>query len=182
MKYLLTIALLFCCITTTFAQTKKDSGLRLEQDTIILEDHKQENEKDGTSVSLWIPGLVLKAASLFVDKKEDPEVKKLLVKLRSVRVLVKEGDFYAPRFERKYKRVAKRMKRRNFEPLVVVNTGEEKVNLTIKTNKRNTKIKQVAVVVNSEDTFVLVKAKGKINPQKLLKMTKEYQKGEGISL
>jgi len=181
MKHLLILSLLICCcITTTFAQTKKDSGLRIEQDTIILEDHN--NEKDGTSVSLWIPGLVFKAASLFVDKQEEPEVKKLLVKLRSVRVLVKDGDFYAPRFERKYNRLAKRMKRRNFEPLILVNTGEEKVNLTIKTNKRNNKIKQVAVVVNSEDSFVLVKAKGKINPQNLLKMTQEYKKGEGISL
>lgn len=142
---------------------------------------EEENEKDGSSVSLWIPGLVFKAASLFIDKDEDPEIKQLLVKLRSVRVLVKEGEFYAPRFERKYKRLAKRMKRKNFEPLVVVNSGKDKVNLTIKTNKRNV-VKQAAVVVHSEDTFVLVKAKGKINPTKLLELTKDYSKDDNSLL
>ena len=136
---------------------------------IFEEDFEEESEEDGTSFSLWIPGILVKATSLFVKKSEEPEIKAVLKSLGSMKIMVREGTKHKPRFSRKYKRVSKRIKRQNFEELIKVHSDDANICVSVKT-KRN-KIRGFTVIVDESDTFVLFKAKGKIDIKQLTTVT-----------
>lgn len=136
---------------------------------IFEEDFEEESDDDGTNLSLWIPGILFKTTSLFVKKSKEPEVKSVLRSLGSMKIMVREGTKHKPRFSRKYKRVSKRIKRQNFEELIAVHSEGTNVTISVKT-KRN-KIRGFTVIVDESDTFVLLKAKGKIDIKQLTTVT-----------
>ncbi len=129
-------------------------------------------EKRGMFLSLWIPGIWLKTAGLFVPKDEEPEARELLMHISSVRLLVREGLLPNKRFNRKFARINKRMQRKKFENLIKVKSDDDNITVDIKTDKKD-RVRQAVIMVESEGTFVLLKTRGKIDIQKLINLVEE---------
>ena len=126
---------------------------------VYKNDINAEKDNGGFSFRIWIPGFLFNMTSWFIPIEEEPELKSILKKVGNISLMVKEGHKRKKRFDRKYKRLIAKSKRRGFEELMQVHSSEAKVSISAKTNRRNT-IKKLLITVSADDTFVLVKAGG----------------------
>ena len=131
-----------------------------------------EASENGSKVSVYIPGIFFKAGSLFIDKKEDREVRKFVSQIRGARILIREGDYYKSRYDKKYKRIVRKMERKGFDSLLSVHSEGASVDIAIKESKKG-KIRQVVLMVDQADTFVLLRIKGNIDLKQLMLLSEE---------
>jgi Domain of unknown function (DUF4252) len=120
-------------------------------------------------VKFAVPGLVIKSASLFLDK-EDQEIKHLLRKLGTVRVVIAEGKQNAF-CDARSKRLIRRLYRHHYEDLLAVKDGSERVNIMVK--ERRGKIRRYLLFVNSEYDSVMISGKCNLSPEDFLQLTKD---------
>ena len=130
-----------------------------EEIEVYKEEFKKEKDSGGFSFRIWVPGFLFKMASWFVPREEEPELKTILKKVGSISLMVKEGHKRKKRFDRKYKRVLAKAKKKGFEELMQVHSSDAKVSISARMNRKNI-IKKLLVTVNADDTFVMVKAGG----------------------
>ncbi len=133
------------------------------------------SEKDGAKVSLWIPGFAFKMGSWFVPRHEEPELKYLLKKIKSLKVKVREGQHYKTAMTKEFHRLNNKLIRQNFEELVTVNDEDAKVVVKLK-EKANGNISDFVVLVDDrEEAFVYVKMKCNLSMNDISKLMKESE-------
>ena len=122
---------------------------------------------DGTKVSLWIPGFLIKLGAKFIPEETDAgfDVGDLLGKLGTTRILVLEGDQYKVS-DNRLNRAVRSLEGDGFEWLVTVESAEEQVYVGIRTDRKD-RIRKLGVVVDDGETFVKVRMKTKISQQEL---------------
>ena len=129
----------------------------------------------GTKVSLWIPGFAFKMGSWFVPKHEEPELKYLLKKIKSLKVKVREGEHYKTAMTKEFHRLNNKLIKQNFEELITVNDEEAKVVVKLK-EKANGNISDFVVLVDDrEEAFVYVKMKCNLSMKDISKLLKESE-------
>jgi hypothetical protein len=114
-----------------------------------------------------IPGLLIKTGALFIPEKEG---RSLVKKLGTIRILVAEGQYNAFGTGES-KRLVKRLHRNNFEDLIAIKDGDERVNIMVK--ERRGKIRRYLLFVNDKDDSVLISGRCKLGMDDFLKMVKE---------
>lgn len=147
-------------------------------------DYSLEKSDDGSSskVSLYIPGFLMEMGSWFVPKKQEPELKSALQKIRSTSIVVREGEAYVQyNASSKYEKKINKLDRQKFEELVSVTTEEENVSVQLRQNKKN-KIRQVVVLVDDgTSSFVFLRLRCNIGEKELKKwMEQDEILGEEI--
>ena len=127
-------------------------------------------DESSTKVSLYVPGFLMEMGSWFVPKKQEPELKSALQKIRSTSIVVREGDAYLQyNASRKYEKKINKLDRQQFEELVSVTTEEENVSVQLRQNKKN-KIRQVVVLVDDgTSSFVFLRVRCNIGEKELKK-------------
>ncbi len=127
-------------------------------------------ETSSTKVSLYVPGFLMEMGSWFVPKKQEPELKSALQKIRSTSIVVREGEAYVQyNASRKYEKKINKLDRQQFEELVSVTTEEENVSVQLRQNKKN-KIRQVVVLVDDgTSSFVFLRLRCNIGEGELKK-------------
>lgn len=146
--------------------------------------HSLEKSDDGSStkVSLYVPGFLMEMGSWFVPKKQEPELKSALQKIRSTSIVVREGEAYVQyNASRKYEKKINKLDRQQFEELVSVTTEEENVSVQLRQNKKH-KIRQVVVLVDDgASSFVFLRLRCNIGEAELKKwMEQDEILGEKI--
>ncbi len=135
-------------------------------------EHNGDDDK-GNQVSLWIPGFAFKIGSLFFNKQEDPEAKYVLSRMGSLRVIVKED---AKNFQStaQYKRITRKLRKRNLEEFITVKDGSSNVSLKIREGKRNkSKIRNLVLLVEDEGDIVFIKARCNMDLKRLINFATE---------
>lgn len=127
-------------------------------------------EEDGTRISLWIPGFLIKTGAKVVSQ-EEPELAHIIRHVGSITVNVVEGNKLDARHERKAERRVNRYQKRNFKPLVTVLTPNEKVQVSMKWRKD--RIKRLVVVVLGEEEYVHVNMKCNFSLPELLHLMED---------
>ena len=127
-------------------------------------------DESSTKVSLYVPGFLMEMGSWFVPKKQEPELKSALQKIRSTSIVVREGEAYVQyNASRKYEKKINKLDRQQFEELVSVTTEEENVSVQLRQNKKN-KIRQVVVLVDDgTSSFVFLRVRCNIGEKELKK-------------
>lgn len=125
---------------------------------------------DGTRISLWIPGFLVKTGAKVVAQ-EEPQLAGLMQHVGSITVNVVEGDKLNARHERKADRRIARYQKRNFKPLVTVLTPDEKVQVSVRC--RNGRIKRLVVVVLGQEEYVHVNMKCNFSLPELLHLMED---------
>ncbi|MBP9884464.1 MAG: DUF4252 domain-containing protein [Chitinophagales bacterium] len=139
-------------------------------------------DESSTKVSLYVPGFLMEMGSWFVPKKQEPELKSALQKIRSTSIVVREGEAYVQyNASRKYEKKINKLDRQQFEELVSVTTEEENVSVQLRQNKKN-KIRQVVVLVDDgTSSFVFLRVRCNIGEKELKKwMEQDEILGEEI--
>jgi len=140
-----------------------------EEIKVQTDDFNKKEDNGGFSFRIWVPGFLFKMASWFVPREEEPELKSILKRVGSVSLMFKEGHKRKKRFDRKYKRMVAKAKRKGFEELMQVHSSEAKVSISARMNKKNI-IKKFLITVNADDTFVMVKAGGNFDLKEITHM------------
>jgi len=127
-----------------------------------------EGSKESFKLSLYIPGLLVKAGSLFVSKDRNPEVKKLLRSVRSVSVVVRKGEaFRKYATSDKYEKKLNKLERKKFTSLFDVMSSEANVSIQIKQNQRS-HVRQLAILIKDEDeSFIFTRVRCNFNISQL---------------
>ncbi len=126
-------------------------------------------------MSLWIPGFAFKMGSWFVPKHEEPELKYLLKKIKSLKVKVREGEHYKKAMNVEYEKISKRLDKQNFEELITVHNAEANAIIKLK-EKPNGNISDFVVLVDDkEDTFAYVKMKCNLSMEDISKLLQESE-------
>ena len=136
-----------------------------------------ESNDDDTKLNLWIPGFLIKmAAGIASDHVdgEDAMAIDFIHKIGNMNICIREGEFYTDKTDKKVTRKLNRLEKKDYEQLVSVFTSEEKVNISIKENKKG-KIKRMVVIVDEKDeTYVYLKMNCKITPEDISKLVGNY--------
>jgi len=133
-----------------------------------------DNDSDGTKVSLWIPGFLVKIAANVADDYTDEVDMNIIKKIGNVNVFVREGDAYRGNYDKKAIRKINRLERKNYTQLLTVREDETNINIQIKENRKGT-IKRLAVLVDDRDeTFVFLKINCKLKPEDISNLVSNY--------
>jgi len=123
--------------------------------------------EEGTRLSLWIPGFLVKtAAGIAADKTGDPDLS-ILKNIGSVSLVVREGSAYSGTYDKKIERKLRRMDRREYEELVAVHDEGAEVHLHIRENRKGTVKRMIVLVDDHESTFVFVSMHCSFKPEDL---------------
>ncbi|MFW6222986.1 MAG: DUF4252 domain-containing protein, partial [Bacteroidota bacterium] len=118
-------------------------------------------------IGFGIPAGLVRA---FIPEHQEPELKALLRDVRMVRFLINDGE---SRHARKYARFCAfdMMDAINtnddYKKLLTVKSANENVSITMRQNPKGM-IKEILIMVQSEDELVAVEILGNINPQHLV--------------
>lgn len=130
--------------------------------------------EDGTKLSLWIPGFLVKMAAGIAEEHTDELDASMLKHIGSISIFVREGDAYNGSYDRKAARKVRRLDKRNFEDLVTVYEESTQVHIKLKENKRGV-VKRLAVLVDDkEETFVFVKINCRLTPDEINQLVNSY--------
>lgn len=145
---------------TSFAQT----GLEIVKPNFV----EEEDEKT-RSLFIWVPGILTKGVSLFLNKEEEPELKHTLRFIGGLRVGILNGNADSAKWKRKTNRWQKRIKRKNLEDLMVVKHQDNTVIMKAGPTRKG-KIKKYAILVKAEDTAVLLIGRSRLDLKKLIEL------------
>ena len=117
--------------------------------------------ENGTKVSLWIPGFLVKFGARFVPDEQAP-VRDLVRKLGSLRVYVVDGSWYERSVEGDdFESSRRALERDGYVPMMTLQSDEERVFLGVRIDKRE-RIRRLGVVVDDGESFVRVRLKCKL--------------------
>jgi len=132
---------------------------------------------DDTKMNLWIPGFLVKMAAEIAEDHVDGEERvavDFVKKIGNINICIREGEHYQAKTDKKVMRKLNRMEKKEYEELVSVFTEDEKVNISIKENKKG-KIKRLVVLVDEKDeTFVYLKMNCRIKPEDITMLTDTF--------
>ena len=111
--------------------------------------------------------------------EDDPEAKaalNLMKKVRNGRFLIVE-DAEEPIPAKSFDKMVKKLKKRNrFEDLIMVKTGDTRVNFMIREGRRGSLVKNMLVLVSEGDTFVMASLKTKLKYSEITEFVNEVMK------
>ncbi|MEZ5023856.1 MAG: DUF4252 domain-containing protein [Chitinophagales bacterium] len=117
---------------------------------------------DSEITSLNLTSSMLKIASKFLDEK-DVDSKALLQSIESVKLLISEKG--SPKLSADAKLM---MKSGNYEDLIKINDGDDQVRIMVQ--ESGDLIKDIIVLAEDGNDFVLVNIKGNIDPEQIGKV------------
>ncbi len=126
----------------------------------------------GTHINVWIPGFLFKSIGKLVSSKDkESELLQLLPGNTHLKVLSggKKEVGRTARNERKYDRC---IKRGRYQKMIGFKSKGKELNVATR-RKRNGKVK-VILVFNTNNTFVYLKSKGRLSPEKLAAIAKRF--------
>ncbi len=136
-----------------------------------------ETSGDDTKLNLWIPGFLIKMAAGIAEDHvdgEDAMAVDFIHKIGNMNICIREGEYYSERTDKKVTRKLNRLEKKDYKELVSVYTAEEKVNISIKVNKKG-KIKRMVVIVDEKDeTYVYLKMNCRISPEDISNLVGNY--------
>jgi len=129
--------------------------------TSFYDFYEENNSKSDFSI-----GLNSSLISSFLSDEEYEEIKPILKKAKHVRILVftEETDPMSKKFKRF-------IKRSDFENLISIKDGDDKVKIYTLENKD--KIKEIVVDISTGDELVLLGLKTNITPEDLARLMKD---------
>ncbi|MEZ5014931.1 MAG: DUF4252 domain-containing protein [Chitinophagales bacterium] len=136
----------------------------------------EENE-GGTKLNLWIPGFLVQFAADIAEKHVDGEEQAamhLVQHIGGINVCIREGDAYLDKTDKKMTRKIGKMDKKNYEPLVKVNSSDAKVDLRIKENKKGVIKRMVVLVDEPGETFVYVKMHCRFSNDEIAYICRQY--------
>lgn len=126
------------------------------------------NEDDeGTRLSLWIPGFLVKAAAGMAQKHTEGVDAALLSKMGSVSLCIREGNQYGSGYDKKIQRKLNRLERRDYDELMSVYDGTTEVHLHMMQNDKGMIRRLVILVDDQEETFVYLKVNCRISADEI---------------
>ena len=138
-----------------------------------------EIEDEGSKLNLWIPGFLIKMAAEIAEdhvEGEDAAAVEMLRKFGSMTICIREGNCYKDKSDKKITRKIDRLEKRNYDELLSVVSDGEKVNMSIRKNKKG-KIKRLVVLVDDPgETYVFVKMHCKFSPGDIAELTEQFTK------
>jgi len=152
------------CHQISFAQT--------DLKVVKLSSYAEDNEEKTRSFFIWIPGILTKGVSLFVDKEEEPELKHTLRFVGGLRIRILNGNSNSRKWQRKTTRWERRVKRKNLEDLMVIQHTDNTVIMKAGPSRKG-KIKKYALLVNADDSAVLLTGKSRLDLKKLIKLVEK---------
>jgi len=132
---------------------------------------ESENEKT-RSLFIWVPGVFTKGASLFINRDKEPELKQTLRFLGGIKIRILNGNSKSTKWKRKTARWERKMKRKKLDDLMVVKNEDSTVLMKAGPSRKG-KIKKYALLVNSDDSAVLLIGKSRLDFKKLMKLVEE---------
>ena len=119
---------------------------------------------------LMIPGLAFKIGGKFID---DKNVAHLVKKMGTIRIVAAEGKENA--FDNdSARRFVKKLHHWNYEDLLSVKDGNERVHIMIK--ERRGKIRRYLMFVNSDDDSVMISGKCKLSLDDFMSLANAQKK------
>jgi len=148
----------------SFAQTELE----------IVESNFVEEEKDEKTRSffIWIPGILTKGVSLFINKEEEPELKQTLRFIGGLRIRILNGNSDSAKWKRKTARWERRIKRKKLEDLMVVQHENNTVIMKAGPSRKG-KIKKYALLVNADDAAVLLIGKSRLDLKEIVRLVQK---------
>ncbi|MTI32705.1 DUF4252 domain-containing protein [Xanthovirga aplysinae] len=179
LRYSLIILFSFTFLSQGQAKEKKKSLKR------FYKENKIKGESHLLGVPVWLTHGPASLVSLFVNRKNNPELKlgiKVLKQVNSVRIMNVERNsdvLYNTELIRGFKYWAVSQ---NYLDLLTVNSADSFVKVSIKYNKRKSKIKRLMVVVFEDNSFTAVHIKGGIKPKQLKRLIRYIIDKEEMNL
>lgn len=166
MKNLLLAILIFTIPVTTFCQNKS-----------INKFYRQ--YKKGPEVrNFKVPGFLMNLGGKIGQKHVDGEIEKLALQLvkyiKGTRIMVAEDGSPIP--SKAVGKLAKDVKSHGFDDWIQVRS--EGTQVSIMAREKKGKIKNMMVLVNEEDTFVMLSMKMKLKPEHLANFIQEVLRQE----
>lgn len=148
-------------------------NLSAQLNTNEIESEFAEDENNKThSMFIWVPGILTKGVSLFINKEEEPDLKHTLRFLGGMKIRILEGNSNSAKWKRKTNRWERKVKRKNLDDLMVVKNADTVVHLKAGL-PGNGKIRNYAFLVNTDGTAVLLLGKSKLDLKKLVKLVEK---------
>jgi hypothetical protein len=129
--------------------------------TSFYDFYEENNSKSDFSI-----GLNSSLISSFLSDEEYEEIKPILKKAKHVRILV-----FTEEMDPMSKKFKKFIKRSDFENLISIKDGDDKVKIYTLENKD--KIKEIVVDISTGDELVLLGLKTNITPEDLARLMKD---------
>ena len=166
MKNLLFAILIFAIPVTTFSQNKS-----------INKFYRQ--YKKGPEVrSFKVPGFLINLGGKIGKKHVDGEIEKMALQLtkyiKGTRIMVAEDGSPVP--PKAVGKLTKDVKSQGFDDWIQVRSEETRV--SIMAREKNGKIKNMMILVNEPDNFVMLSMKSKLKPEHLANFIQEVLRQE----
>jgi len=132
---------------------------------LIEEEHSEKTR----SLFIWVPGILAKSASLFIDKDEEPELKHTLRFLGGLTIRILNGNPESEKWQRKTARWERKIKRKKLDDLMVVRHENNTVLMKAGLPGKG-KIKNYAFLIKADDNAVLLIGKSRLDLNKIMKL------------
>jgi Domain of unknown function (DUF4252) len=135
---------------------------------------KHKRTAEGDKMDLTLPGFLIRFGSRFINKEdlEGVDVRKIARKIDELRVVTFEKAAQIQHAD--FQQLIADVKGDNFEELMTVRDGGDRVNVLIREHKGF--IEDILVIVNDNDgEFVLVNIAGKFTMEDINKMIKDVE-------
>jgi len=144
---------------------------QLDFEVVDADIFEEDNQKT-RSLFIWVPGVLTKGVSLFINKEEEPELKHTLRFLGGMKIRILEGNSDAAKWRRKTARWERKMNRKKLDDLMVVKSEDHTIHLKAGL-PGNGKIKNYAFLINTDDTAIFLLGKSKLDLKKLMKLVEK---------
>ncbi len=128
------------------------------------------------TVNFAIPGFAIKIgakiARKHVEEESVKEALKLAKGIRGLKVMVMEDNHGVSKTS--YRRLSGKVAKGSFERLITVQSGEENIDIFIREKKD--KIRNLLILVHTEDEFVFLSLKTKLKLEEISKVIKTFIK------
>lgn len=163
------LAFLLLACSTSFAQTP------------VLNKFYDQHKTQKGAINFTLPSWLFRLGGDLAKQQieDDPEAKaalKLMKKVKNGRFLIIE-DMEEPIPAKSFDKMVKKLKKRNrFNDLIMVKTGPTRVNFMIRENRKGDLIKNLLILVNEGDTFVMASLKTKLKYEEITEFVNEVMK------
>ena len=135
---------------------------------------KHKRTAEGDKIDMTLPGFVIRFGSRFINKEdlEGVDIRKIARKIDELRVVTFEKSAQIQHAD--FQQLIADVRSDNFEELMTVRDGGDRVNVLIREHKGF--IEDILVIVNDHDgEFVLVNIAGKFTMEDINKMIKDVE-------
>ena len=130
----------------------------------------REYKKEPGFISLNLPKGIIR---FFLDEGQ-PGSKELLKDLRRIRVLVSNSNSDAVlQYDKVYKELNSQLAESQFNDLMIIN--ESGTEIKFKIHVKREKVREILVMINSDEDFILLSLKGKIDLKEAAEITRNFR-------